>query len=66
MKTKKMSLSDFSFQFLGNGTYNVTYRSPSGKKWQKAISDTALIDCTKNAEKPTVADLKRLEVACRA
>lgn len=67
MATQKISLSDFSFQFSGYGHYNVMYRSPkTGKKWHKTISDMTLIDCTKNAENPTVTDLERLKAACKA
>jgi len=66
MAKQKISLSDFSFQFLGNGNHNVTYRSGNGEKFQKLITDTSLIDCTKNAEKPKIVDLERLKAMCKA
>jgi hypothetical protein len=66
MAKQKISLSDFSFQFLGNGNHNVTYRSASGEKFQKLITDTAIIDCTKGAAKPKIVDLERLRAMCKA
>lgn len=67
MAKQKISLSDFSFQFLGNGNYNVTYRSPiTGEKWQKLTNDMSLINFTKDSGKPKIVDLERLKAMCKA
>lgn len=57
MKTSIL-LSDFTFQFVGNGHYKVTYTSPiTGKSWTTTTNDMPLIDDTKNAEQPKKKDL---------
>jgi len=67
MKTKQISISDFSFQFSGYGHYKVTYQSPTtGKKWTKTTDNMPLIDCTKNADEPLIKDLNILKRMCKS
>jgi hypothetical protein len=62
MKTKKISISDFTFVFSGYGHYKVTYRSPmTFKEWTKVTNNMYLIDLTKNAEEPKRKDLEQLK-----
>lgn len=62
MKTKKISKSDFHFEFAGHGHYKVTYTSPkTGKMWRYTTDDMPLIDDTKNAEYPKRKDLESLK-----
>ena len=62
MKTKKISIYDFSFSFSGYGHYKVTYTSPvTGKKWQAVTNNIPLIDATKNADEPKRKDLEELK-----
>ena len=62
MKTKKNSISDFSFSFAGHGHYKVTYTSPvTGKSWSTVTNNMPLIDDTKNADKPKIKDLITLK-----
>lgn len=66
MKTQKISLSDFSFEFAGYGHYKVTYISPiTGRKWKRITNNMPLIDETKNAEYPRRKDLERLKYMCK-
>ena len=66
MKTKQISISDFSFSFAGYGHYKVTYTSPvTGKKWSTITHDMPLIDATKNSDNPKKMDLIRLKNACK-
>ena len=61
-KTKKISISDFTFVFSGYGHYKVTYRSPiTFKEWTRTIDNMPLIDATKNAEEPRRKDLEQLK-----
>lgn len=62
MKTKKISISDFSFMPSGFGHYKVTYTSPvTFKEWSRVINNMYLIDATKNAEEPKRKDLEELK-----
>ena len=66
MKTKQISISDFSFSFAGLGHYKVTYTSPvTGKKWSTITHDMPLIDATKNSDNPKKVDLNRLKNDCK-
>lgn len=61
-----ISISDFTFLFVGYGHYIVTYKSPiTGNQWTKTCSDMPLIDATKNAEEPKRLDLERLKRFCK-
>lgn len=63
---KKISLSDFSFTFVGHGCYSVTYQSPKTLKcWSTTTTNMPLIDCTKNADEPKQVDLILLKRACK-
>ena len=67
MKTKKISISDFTFVFSGYGHYKVTYRSPiTFKEWTRTIDNMPLIDATKNAEEPRRKDLEELKRLVKA
>ena len=67
MKTKKIDISDFQFQFSGYGHYKVTYTSPlTFKSWEKVTSNMPLIDATKNAENPKRCDLEDLKRLCKS
>lgn len=62
MKTKKISICDFSFSLSGYGHYKVTYTSPlTGKAWTSKTNDMPLIDATKNCDAPKCCDLERLK-----
>ena len=66
MKTIKISISDFSFQFSGNGHYKVTYTSPvTGKQWTVTTNNMPLIDATKSADEPKRCDLEQLKRVCK-
>lgn len=66
MKTNKISISDFSFQFSGYGHYKVTYTSPvTYKKWTITTNNMPLIDATKNTESPKQVDLNNLKRLCK-
>lgn len=66
MKTNQISISDFSFRFVGYGTYSVTYQSHVTKKtWSTRTNDMRLIDATKNSENPKKIDLIKLKKACK-
>lgn len=66
MKTAKISIADFSFQFAGYGHYRIVYTSPkTGKKWAATTYDMPLIDATKNADTPKISDLTRLKNTCK-
>ena len=66
-KTKKISLSDFSFMPSGYGHYKVIYRSPiTFKEWSRVIDNMSLIDATKNAEEPKRKDLEDLKRLVKA
>jgi len=61
-----ISISNFSFSFLGRGSYNVTYTShATGKSWTTRTTDMPLIDATKNADEAKKVDLNRLKLACK-
>lgn len=63
---RKISISDFSFEFQGRGHYKVTYTShTTGKKWTATTSNMPLIDDTKNADDPKVKDLETLKRMCK-
>lgn len=65
MKTS-INISDFSFEFLGRGAYNVIYTSPvTGKKWTNRTTNMPLIDVTKNADTPKKRDLEQLKRVCK-
>lgn len=58
----RISIYDFSFEFVGHGHYRVTYTSPKTRKsWYKTIDQMYLIDATKNCEEPKQVDLNRLK-----
>lgn len=62
----KISLSDFSFKFVGYGHYKVIYTSPvTGKEWSVTTTNMPLIDATKNAEDPLQKDLRELQRVCK-
>lgn len=62
-----ISISDFSFKFVGYGHYKVTYQSPvTQKEWSKVTTNMSLIDETKNAEQPTKVALKHLRRVCKS
>ena len=66
MKTIKISISDFSFRFVGYGTYSVTYQSPVTKKcWSTRTHNMPLIDATKNSDSPKISDLNQLKTVCK-
>lgn len=61
MKTK-ISILDFSFEFVGYRCYKVTYTSPAtGKSWSKRTNHMSLINATKNADKAKKTDLEHLK-----
>ena len=63
---KRISISDFTFNFSGKGHYKVTYTSPiTSKKWSRTTSDMPLIDATKNSESPKIKDLNSLKYLCK-
>lgn len=63
---KKISITDFKFEFAGYGHYKVTYISPvTGKSWTTVTSNMPLIDATKNAESPKRKDLETLKRYCK-
>lgn len=63
MKATKITISDFSFSFLGYGHYKVTYTSPmTGKQWINTTNNMPLIDLTKNADEPRRCDLEALKI----
>lgn len=67
MKKVKISISDFSFRFVGCGHYSVTYQSPITLKcWSIRTNNTPLIDATKNSEAPKIKDLQQLKNLCKA
>lgn len=66
MKTKTISISDFTFQFSGYGHYKVTYTSPiTGKSYLTVTNNMPLIDATKNTDNPKKGDLIRLKNVCK-
>lgn len=66
MKKPKISISDFSFRFVGYGTYSVTYQSPvTGKCWSKRTHNMPLIDDTKNTDYPKIKDMEALKFLCK-
>jgi hypothetical protein len=63
---RKISISDFEFQFVGYGMYKVTYCSPAtGKMFTKVTNNMVLIDQTKNSDSPKVNDLNFLKSFCK-
>ena len=63
---KANDLSQFTFRFVGAGHYMVTYTTPSrGDYWRALITDTTLIDATKNADYATTTAIRRLRMAIR-
>lgn len=57
----KTTISNFRFEFAGDGHYKVTYTSPvTGKSWTAKTNDMPLIDATKNADDPKRCDLEPL------
>lgn len=62
----KTTLRDFDFTFAGYGHYKVTYTSPkTGKQWSATVSDTQLVDATKNSDEPKRKDLEMLKFICK-
>jgi hypothetical protein len=65
MKTKTKK-SDFTFEMVGYGRYNVTYTSGvTGKKWTCQTTDSDFIDGVKNREYPTRRLLDSLKWTCK-
>jgi len=66
MKKQRLSITDFTFRFVGYGTYSVTFQSPvTFKCWSIRTTNMPLIDCTKNAENVKHVDLIRLKKLCK-
>lgn len=64
--TTNISISDFSFEFLGKGAYNATYTSPMPhKQWTTRTTNMPLIDETKNSESPKIKNLNYLKSVCK-
>lgn len=64
---KKISITDFRFEFRGYGHYKVTYTSPvTGKQWTATTNDMPLIDDTKNSDDPKRKDLELLKRMCKS
>lgn len=64
--TRKISITDFSFQIAGYGHYKVTYTSPvTNRSWTTTTDDMTLIDATKNADSPKRKDLEALKYICK-
>lgn len=64
---KKISITDFRFEFIGYGHYKVTYTSPvTGKEWTATTNDMPLIDDTKNSDDPKRKDLELLKRMCKS
>ena len=60
--TNSISITDFSFQFSGNGYYIVTYTSPiTGNRWHKFIFNNDILNATMNSSKPKKKDLIQLK-----
>ena len=63
---RKISISDFEFEFSGYGHYRVTYCSPvTGKLFSNVTNNMVLIDQTKNSNSPKVKDLNFLKSFCK-
>lgn len=63
---RRISISDFVFEFAGYGHYKVTYTSPvTGERWSRTISDMTIIDATRNSDEPNAKDLERLKRICK-
>lgn len=63
---RRISKSDFRFEFSGHGHYKVTYTSPATfKEYKTVVSFMPLIDATKNSEEPKVKDLIHLKQLCK-
>ena len=66
MKKQKLSISNFTFEFVGFGHYKVTFYSTlTNKSWSTVTNDMPLIDATKNSDTPKKVDLNRLKNACK-
>ena len=66
MKTQKISITDFRFQFVSYGHFQVTYESPvTGKQYKCTTCNMPLIDDTKNADNPKIKDLNLLKKLCK-
>lgn len=66
MKTLKISISNFTFEFAGYGHYKVTFYSTlTNKSWSTVTHNMPLIDATKNAESPKIKDLNDLKRLCK-
>lgn len=62
----KLSISNFTFIFIGYGHYKVTYTSPNTQnKFSAVINDMQLIDNTKNSDNPKIKDLEILKRRCK-
>lgn len=58
----KTEITDFTFEFVGYGHYNVIYTSPNtNKQWCYTTNNMPLIDATKNCETPKRKDLNYLK-----
>lgn len=63
---KKISISDFEFQYVGYGMYKVTYCSPiTGKLYSNVTNNMVLIDETKNSDSPKIKYLNFLKSFCK-
>lgn len=63
---KKISIYDFSREFIYPGHYRVTFTSPAtGKMWRALVTDMPLIDATFNADEPKRKDLESLKSYCK-
>lgn len=66
MSYSRVLLSDFRFEPSGHGHYKVTYTSRiSGRSWSAVTNNMPLIDATKNADSPRIADLEALRSICK-
>lgn len=62
----KISICDFSREYVCAGHYKVTYTSPmTGKKWCALVTCMSMIDATFNAEKPKRKDFESLKRFCK-
>lgn len=63
---RSIDITDFDFNFLGKGSYEVTFTSrKTGKQYTSRITDMEIIDLTKNEDEPKVKDLNSLKRLCK-
>lgn len=63
---RRISKSDFRFEFSGNGHYKATYISPvTFKEYKTVVNFMPLIDSIKDNDKPKIKDLYHLKQLCK-